>query len=105
MDVTMKDEEKLLRAPLLSDYVNQYGGHQRFSRLFSIIDKANQGRVSEQLLTQVVNMGYQMAAAESNLGMYQRMQYAVGQHFKSVGKPVPGALSGTPAKGINLTQL
>lgn len=61
--------------------------------------------MSDQLLAQAVGLGYQMAAAESNLGMYQRMQYAVGQHFKSVGKPVPGALSGSPAQGINLTQL
>ena len=57
------------------------------------------------MLTQAVDLAYSMAAAEGNLGMYQRTQYAVNQHFKSIGKPVPAHLSGSPPKGINIAQL
>ena len=71
----MKDESKLsLASPDFKNYVNQYGGHQRFHRLFSIIDKAHNGKVNDKLLNDSILYGYELAGSERVLGMFQKMQ-------------------------------
>ena len=53
----MTDEEGLN----LPDYINQFVGHQRFTRLLSIIDNAAKANLSEGAVKEAILLGYQLA--------------------------------------------
>ena len=57
MDTSMTDEEGLN----LPDYINQFVGHQRFTRLLSIIDNAAKANLSEGAVKEAILLGYQLA--------------------------------------------
>ena len=91
MDTSMTDETKEMT---LKEYIDQYNGHNRFTRLISIIENsgANQGNKNEKNVTDAIVLGYELAAKGNVLGMFKRVQQAAANHFKN--KQLPANLSG-----------
>lgn len=69
MDVEMKNEAKSL-----TEYISQYSGHQRFTRIISVIDRANSSESAEKSLNEAVTLGYEIASRENCLGMFMKIQ-------------------------------
>ena len=69
----MTNEESMQPPKSLKEYVQKYTGHQRYTRLISIINSADNGKVNQQLLTEAADLGYTMAVAEKLPGMHQRI--------------------------------
>ena len=84
MDTPMSIEE----SPSLQSYVHSYAGHQRFTRLLSIIERA---KLTDPLFAQAIDMGYDLALRERALGMFHRIQSTVSARYKGVGQQAPAS--------------
>jgi len=58
----------------LKEYVSRYNGHQRYTRILSIINAGNPERLNPKLLAEAAELGYSMAVAEKLPGMHQRIK-------------------------------
>jgi len=78
MDTSMTDETKDMT---LKEYIDQYNGHNRFTRLLSIIDNPG-GAKNDKTVQEAVILGYELAGKDNVLGMFKRIQQAASNYFK-----------------------
>lgn len=57
-----------------TQYICQFTGHQRFTRILSVIDRADNSEAAQNLLEEAVLLGYEIATRENCLGMFMRVQ-------------------------------
>ena len=56
-----------------TQYIYQFMGHQRFTRILSVIDRLDASESSQNLLEEAVLRGYEIATKEHCLGMFMKI--------------------------------
>lgn len=97
MDINMKNEEPAIS---LKDYIAQYRGHQRFTRLFSIIEHGRSD--NEKLVIEAIQLAYKLAAESKVLGLWKKLNDLTARYFKNQNKNVPASCQ---SKSMNETAL
>ena len=78
----MTDETKDMT---LKEYIEQYNGHNRFTRILSIIDNSSshQGSKNDKTVQEAIILGYELAGKDNVLGMFKRVQNSTSNYFKN----------------------
>ena len=73
----------------IKEYVMQYKGHQRFTRLESIVEFGD--ALAHETVVKAVSLGYQLAEESRNPGMHQRIQKAETTYYRKKGMEMPAS--------------
>ena len=75
----------------LKEYIAQYNGHQRFTRLFSIIEHGSS--LNEKLVIEAIQLASQLAADGKVLGQQRKLNDLTQKYFKNKNKNIPNTCS------------
>lgn len=100
MDIDMKGDD----GPTLKEYISQYKGHQKLTKLCAIIESALANKTPETVVQEAIELAYQIAQQTNAIGFFPKIQTYTHKYFNDKNQQVPNNLQGPSKNQIGQLQ-